>query len=213
MRYTMPVLGGTFKVSPVLHSARTLRVRQRPRARMQSRAFYLAATMENWRDIPGYDGRYRASNLGRIKAIAKTIARKSTDCRKAYVLPEKILAQGATFSGHMTVHLARNLLYVHRVILIAFVGPAEKYALDTRVECRHLDGNPRNNALVNLAWGTVRENRADRRRLGEKAKLTKDQMLALQTDIQSGMLVKDAAAKYGIERHTVARYRDGYMYA
>ena len=26
---------------------------------------------EIWKDIPGYEGRYQASNLGRIKSLAK----------------------------------------------------------------------------------------------------------------------------------------------
>lgn len=39
--YDRAVLGGTFKVSPSLHSARTLRVRQHLTVRMQSRAFLL----------------------------------------------------------------------------------------------------------------------------------------------------------------------------
>ena len=43
--YDTAVLGGTFKVSPSLHSARTLRVRQHLTVRMQSRAF-LSAYME-----------------------------------------------------------------------------------------------------------------------------------------------------------------------
>ena len=38
-------LGGVFKVSPVLHSARTLRVRQRLTARMQNRAFLFEKAM------------------------------------------------------------------------------------------------------------------------------------------------------------------------
>jgi hypothetical protein len=28
--------------------------------------------MEEWRDIPGYEGRYQVSNMGRVKSFEKT---------------------------------------------------------------------------------------------------------------------------------------------
>jgi hypothetical protein len=167
---------------------------------------------EIWKPIPGYEGQYEVSDQGRARSLDKYVTRNSTDTRKPYLIRGKILAQFATPSGHVTVHIARKWLYIHRLVLSAFVCPPEQYAPNTRVEGRHLDGNPANNTLQNLAWGTVKENRADRRRLGEKAKLTKEQMLALQCDLRNGMLLKDVAAKYGIERHTAANYRDGHMY-
>jgi hypothetical protein len=34
------------------------------------------------------------------------------------------------------------------------------------MECRHLDGNPANNALKNLRWDSLSENRKDRNRHG-----------------------------------------------
>jgi hypothetical protein len=37
------------------------------------------------------------------------------------------------------------------------------------MECRHLDGNPANNRLENLAWGTDKENGQDRIRHGRKS--------------------------------------------
>ena len=212
--YTNFALGGAFKVSPVLHSACTLQVRQRLPGRECRTGLFVCGTnmQEVWKPVPGYEGKYEVSDQGRVRSLAKYSARKSADKRKPYLVRGKTLAQYVTPSGHVTVHLARRWLYVHRLILMAFVCLPEEYVSNARVEGRHLDGNPANNTLSNLAWGTVKENRADRRRLGERAKLTKDQMLALQNDLHGGMLLKDAAIKYGIDRHTAARYRDGHMY-
>jgi len=50
---------------------------------------------------------------------------------------------------------------VHHAVLLAFVGPPE-----SNEECRHLDGNPSNNSLTNLEWGTRQQNTDDRRRHG-----------------------------------------------
>ena len=147
---------------------------------------------EIWKPVPGYEGRYEVSDQGRVRNRVKE------------------LAQTTMRSGHLTVHLGKQTHYVHRLVLFAFVGVLQSNV--TRIEARHLDGNPTNNHLSNLRWGTVAENRADRRRLGEKAKLSYPQMCSLQDDLRGGMLLKDAAIKYGIDRHTAARYRDGHMY-
>jgi len=50
----------------------------------------------------------------------------------------------------------RYSLYIHRLVLETFVGPCPD-----GMECRHLDGNPRNNNLNNLRWGTRSENGKD----------------------------------------------------
>jgi hypothetical protein len=48
--------------------------------------------------------------------------------------------------------------YLHKEVLRAFIGPKPS----TDSVCRHLDGNKGNNATWNLAWGTQKENAADR---------------------------------------------------
>lgn len=50
---------------------------------------------------------------------------------------------------------------VHTLVMLAFVGPRPK-----GMHCRHLDGNPTNNSLSNLEYGTVTENQLDRARHG-----------------------------------------------
>lgn len=48
-------------------------------------------------------------------------------------------------------------LLAHRLVLILFVGPPPK----PDSVCRHLDGNPTNNKVGNLAWGTNKDNSQD----------------------------------------------------
>ena len=51
---------------------------------------------------------------------------------------------------------------VHRLVLLAFVGrPSRKGMV-----ARHKDGDPANNRLGNLAWGTAQENWQDRKQHG-----------------------------------------------
>ena len=59
--------------------------------------------------------------------------------------------------GHRLVYLGRgDCRFVHRLVLEAFVGTCPE-----GMECRHLDGDPGNNRLENLAWGSPKENYAD----------------------------------------------------
>lgn len=80
---------------------------------------------------------------------------------------EKILKLILANTGYWVVGLKRighNIpLLVHRLVLEAFVGPCPG-----GMECRHLDGNPRNNNLSNLKWGTRSENQQDSVRHGTK---------------------------------------------
>jgi transcriptional regulator with XRE-family HTH domain len=79
-----------------------------------------------------------------------------------YLNREKILKTGKYgIYGHLEITLCKNGVRkkhkVHRLILETFVGPCPP-----GMECRHLDGNPQNNRLDNLCWGTPKENQADR---------------------------------------------------
>ena len=64
--------------------------------------------------------------------------------------------------GYLAVYLGRNVVrMVHRLVLEAFAGPCPE-----GMECLHGDGNPANNRLDNLRWGTKKENQADSARHG-----------------------------------------------
>ncbi len=78
--------------------------------------------------------------------------------------------------GYLTVKIQGKPRTVHRLVLEAFVGPCPP-----GMQCRHLDGNPANNRLENLAWGTHAENAADKIRHGRGGPLssqTKARMVA-----------------------------------
>lgn len=92
--------------------------------------------LEEWRDIPGCDGRYQASNLGNVRS------------------PKKQLKPSRRPSGHSVVWvLNRGLTYVHQLVMLAFVGerPPGHVTL-------HLNHCPGDNRLKNLRYGTVSEN-------------------------------------------------------
>ena len=101
------------------------------------------------KSIPNYPG-YKITDGGRIWSEPKP--RSSTI--GLWLKPH-------SNKGHMYVDLyiksKRYRKGIHQLVLETFVGPCPD-----GMECRHLDGNPANNHLDNLAWGTRSENHLDR---------------------------------------------------
>ena len=132
------------------------------RVRMQNRAFSLAY-METWKAIPGYEGLYEVSDQGRVRSLDRYV-----ECvgpiKGRYFSKKKgrVLRPGPSNYGHLSVVLGRNnTRMVHELVLRAFVGePPEKH------ECCHNNGDPADNRLQNLRWGTRSENIFDAVRQG-----------------------------------------------
>ncbi len=129
-----------------------------------------------WRKIAGYDN-YEVSNYGYVRNALTGKILKGIIVDNERRLQVKLYVKGK--NGKDRIHR------IHRLVLEAFVGECPK-----GMECRHLDGNPFNNHISNLRWGTPKENCADRERhgrvpdfRGEKcssAKLTDLQVIAIR---------------------------------
>jgi len=105
-----------------------------------------------YREIPGAPG-YFAGSDGTIW---------STWCnrwRQAEQYWHQIIGS-KTVTGHLYILLSdgkrRQRLFAHQLVLFAFSGPCPD-----GMECRHLNGNPKDNRVENLAWGTHKENMQD----------------------------------------------------
>lgn len=108
--------------------------------------------------------------------------------------------------GYLFVYLYRNgkkhKRYIHRLIMESFVS-----ACPDGMECRHLDGNPKNNNVGNLKWGTRRENEADKILHGTSnrgsrngnAKLTERDVSEIRARYSAGRITQQAlAVEYGV---------------
>ena len=104
------------------------------------------------KDIPGFQN-YAITKDGRVWSNP----RKSSCGRK---LKGRWL-KSAISSGYPYVLLCLDsrvyLRRIHQLVLETFIGPRPE-----GLECRHLDGNPLNNNLSNLCWGTHQENMQDK---------------------------------------------------
>lgn len=96
--------------------------------------------------------------------------------------------------------------FVHRLVLKAFVGAAPD-----GYEARHLDGDPANNSLTNLKWGTSTENQEDRRTHGTLPKgdshfrslLTEAQRSDVLKELGEGVRQCDLAKKYRVRKGVI----------
>lgn len=117
-------------------------------------SFYLTGI--NYRKISGWD-RYFITDDGRLLSRSSRYGGRAVlpdgmvRVVKGYYLPKGYHSTTLVFGKRR-----RNVL-MHRLVLEAFVGPCPD-----GMECRHIDGNPANNRLDNLAWGTPQENAADK---------------------------------------------------
>lgn len=133
--------------------------------------------MTEWRDIPGYEGWYQVSANGQVRSLDRIVIHRFKDgrIRKANHRGCILVGSRAHSGGYPLVHLHRDGRrvgeVVHRLVLKAFVGPAPQAGM----EGCHRDGDPMNNDISNLYWGTRKENVQDMARHGTAAWMTRTQ--------------------------------------
>lgn len=125
-------------------------------------------THEQWRPVPGYEGYYEVSDHGNVRSVDRKVPRGQNQLtvrgRKTGQFPNP--------SGHLITNLQRGNVsrsfLVHRLVMSAFGGPPT----GDQIVC-HNDGNPANNHLSNLRWGTYSSNVYDKRDHGTDHQVNK----------------------------------------
>ena len=108
--------------------------------------------MEQWKDIPGFEGCYKASTAGHVRSLDRIITDVLGRKRK---YKGQLLHPTPAPSGHMKIILGCKVgtKNVHQLVMLAFVGPAP-----SGHEVMHKNHNPSDNRLSNLKYGTRSEN-------------------------------------------------------
>lgn len=159
---------------------------------------------ERWLPVIGYEGRYEVSDQGRLRALFD---------HPAHGLAPRILRPTVNPEGYRRMTLtaadtSRKNHFVHALVLTAFRGIRPLGLI-----CRHLDGQPSNNSLPNLVWGTHAENCADAKRHGRHAsrerhggaKLTEDQVAAIRRLATDGVLLhREIGTLFGVHVGTIS---------
>lgn len=163
---------------------------------------------EEWRDIPGHEGSYQVSDLGRVRSLSRRVRMVARGTEATRIVPGRILRPGRMASGHVSVAVGNgNSRLVHALVLEAFVGVKPDGA-----ECRHLNGEPSDNRLSNLAWGTRSDNLRDDKWHGKRRKvwrLTPSDVLQIKENLRSGVMASTVARQYGVSQSTICDIKKG----
>lgn len=103
-------------------------------------------TIEEWRPVPGYEGLYEVSNMGRVRSLDRMETFGGvTRPRKGRELSQ------IQKRGYRLVKLCKDgcvsAVYVHRIVASAFIPNPNGFP-----EVNHMDECKTNNAVNNLEW-------------------------------------------------------------
>lgn len=104
--------------------------------------------MEEWREIKDFPG-YQISNTGKVRSRVNNRHGLGTEYHE--------LSPYTSQLGYKSIQMGRgNRRSIHQLVASAFIPNPCNLPL-----VRHLDDNPRNNNVDNLAWGTQTDNMQD----------------------------------------------------
>lgn len=167
-------------------------------------------TREIWVDVKNYEGKYKISNLGRVKILERQVSHDGI----TWTQPERIMCHWrGTTSLYDCVRLYKDgvgkKFSVHRLVAQHFLP-----SWNPGLEVNHIDGNRDNNRADNLEMYTHQRNMEHaiagglKRDYGEKsvnAKLTNGQAEEIRVRYSSGQASQNSLAKqYGVSRQTVS---------
>lgn len=138
-----------------------------------------------WKDVPGFEGRYMVSNDGYVFSVGKGVLLKGNQKK----------------TGYLEVTLAKNnrLTYklLHRLVAEAFIPNPEN-----KPQVNHKNGDKADNRASNLEWVTESENHRHRYEvLGQRGGRSKT-VICVETG-QIYPSAKAAAVALGLQRSSI----------
>lgn len=165
----------------------------------------MAYEHEEWKDINGYEGFYKVSNLGNIKSVDRIIQRKTSEMK----IKGRQMSQYLGNRGYPMINLCINgrckRHLVHRIVATAFLSnPLNKSYVN------HIDGNKQNTNLKNLEWSTPKENsihahvnglaNVGRGEKQHSAKLTVDKVKYIR---ESSKTIKELSMMFNVSKQAI----------
>ena len=112
--------------------------------------------LEEWRDVPDYEGIYKISNLGRMKSIFRVVPHNYSG---VLTIPERIRTLTIGDNGYIFTSLSKNGIRdvenIHILVAIAFLNHK---VVNRKIVVDHKDNIKTHNMLSNLQIITSRNN-------------------------------------------------------
>lgn len=162
-----------------------------------------------FRVIPGYP-RYAINEHGTVLSVCNVTGRGGRGKDRPWKDSNRVKPT-TDKGGYHRVNLShdghRRSVPVHKLVLTTFVGTCPP-----GMECRHIDGNPSNNHISNLAWGTRSENAQDKLLHGtdmrgvkhHNAKLTERDVLEIRSRSECGERGVDLAKEFCVRTTSIS---------
>lgn len=177
-----------------------------------------AQSTVTYREIKGFPG-YRVGDDSSVWTAWTKINLKNRGGTKAVIGAKwRQLKPASDRTGHLRVTLmpGRVTVWVHRLVLEAFVGPCP----EGMEACHFPDRNPGNNRVHNLRWDTRKHNQADRVLHGtdirgekhRRAKLTDEKVREIRHRCGAGEHHRKVAASLGVGKSTVTRVMNNVIW-
>ena len=120
---------------------------------------------ETWKDVVGFEGYYKVSNLGNVKSCDRYVkCSRGLNKRlwKGKLLTKIISSTRGYEQVSLSVDGKSHKVYVHRLV-------AEAFLVGKHDTVNHKDGNKLNNCVDNLEWVSYSENNLHAYAMGLKS--------------------------------------------
>lgn len=174
--------------------------------------------MEIWKDVIGYKGIYKVSNLGYVKSLDHLVKHSNGRDR---IQKGRFLKRYKSHKGYIMVSLSKNktrfTTSVHRLMAIHFIdNPLNK------PQVNHINGIKDDNRLCNLEWCTNSENQIHavknnlvKHNIGDKhhnAKLSNTDVKSARWLNLNGVSNKELALNYKVSETAMSKILRGITY-
>ena len=160
--------------------------------------------MEIWKEIEGWEGKYKISSSGRLLKINKWVK-------------DRVLKSSKGRCGYLRYPMSRNgktsLFLAHRLVAKAFISMCED-----KPQVNHIDCCKTNNSVENLEWCDRFENMKHAQDnglinycVGEKhgrSKLKKNDVILIKKMIKRGNTDKEICSMFGVNIKSINNIRN-----
>lgn len=175
--------------------------------------------VEEWKDIPGFDGLYQASTLGNIRSLPKKLGRNMKNgTLKSYFTKQRLLKPRPHRQGYVMTTLYKNGkrfdFMTHTLIAKTFIGDILK-----GFTVNHIDGVKNNNKVSNLEVISMRDNilhawskglqKPNIGQMNGSSKLSDENVRSIKMAFLCGISVKELSDIYEVSLSCIKNIKSG----